>query len=51
MELTNYLKGKNRKAFAKKAGICITPDEVSELKGSDPEKALQILQKVVGLIR
>lgn len=40
------------KKVAKDCGcICITPDEVSELKGSNPEKALQILQKVIGLIK
>jgi hypothetical protein len=31
--------------------ICITPDEVAELKGSDPEKALAIIQKVLGFIK
>ena len=40
------------KKVAKDCGvICITPDEVSELKGSDPEQALAILQKIIGLIR
>lgn len=32
-------------------GIFITLDEVAELKGSNPEKALAIIQKVIGLIK
>lgn len=31
--------------------ICITPDEVEELKGSDPERALAIIQKVLGFMK
>jgi hypothetical protein len=31
--------------------ICITPDDVEELKGADPEKALIIIQKVLGFIK
>lgn len=31
--------------------ICITPDDVEELKGADPEKALLIIQKVLGFIK
>jgi hypothetical protein len=40
------------KRVAKDCGcICISPDEVAELKGSDHDKALAIIQKVIGLIK
>jgi len=31
--------------------ICITPDEIAELQGTDPEKALVIIHKILGLIK
>ena len=40
------------KRIAKDCGcILITQDEIAELQGSDPGKALEIMQRVIGLIQ
>lgn len=31
--------------------ICLTPEDLSELKESDPEKALKIFQKILGIVK
>ena len=39
------------KAVARDCGcLCITPEELKELKETDPEKALRVFQKILGLV-
>lgn len=31
--------------------ICITPEDVEELQGSDPEQAIKLFQKIIGMVK
>lgn len=31
--------------------ICLTPEDIEELNSSDPEQALTIFQKIIGMVR
>lgn len=54
VRLTRDPKNKNYKwikTVAKHCGcVCISPQEIKELKETDPEKALEVFMKIVGIV-